>query len=207
MLKPWRVLSSTIAFADRWLTVRSDRCLTAEGHEVSPYHVLEYPDWINVVAFTRGDQRLILVDEYRHGRAEVITGLVSGSVETLDGVGDSAAEAAARRELAEETGFVAGDWHKLLDCYPNPAMQTNRVVSFIAFDADPAAARLLDPSETIDVRLEDFDKVLIRLRDGEMTMQAMHVAALWSAAAWILRGRELFPGGDSLRRNLRAVLL
>jgi ADP-ribose pyrophosphatase len=207
VVKPWRVLSSTIAFADRWLTVRSDRCLTAEGHEVSPYHVLEYPEWINVVAFTRGDQRLILVDEYRHGRGEIVTGLVSGSVEPQDGAGDAAAEAAARRELAEETGFVAADVRKLLDCYPNPAMQTNRVVSFIAFDADPAAARLLDPGEAIDVRLQDLADVLIGLRDGAVTMQAMHVAALWSAAAYILRGRDAPASVQPLRRKLRAVLM
>ena len=113
----------------------------------------------------------------------------------------------ARRELAEETGFAAARFHKLLDCYPNPALQTNRVVSFIAFDADPSAARLLDPSETIDVRLDDLDEVLIRLRDGAVTMQAMHVAALWSAAAFILKGDGLPPGSDSLRRKVRAALL
>jgi len=98
-LRPWTVTASRMTFADRWLRVRTDHCLTAEGVEVSPYHVIEAADWSCIVALT-GDLRLVLIREYRHARGMVIDGLPGGVAEASD----SDAEAGARRELLEETG-------------------------------------------------------------------------------------------------------
>ena len=52
MMRPWRVIASTATFEDPWLKVRSDTCVRADGHRITPYHVLEYPDWVNVVTLT-----------------------------------------------------------------------------------------------------------------------------------------------------------
>jgi len=205
-VKPWQVLARSITYRDRWLTVRTDRCVTGDGREVPPYHVIEYPDWINVVALTRDEQRLVLVREYRHGRGEVLLGLVSGTVEALDGEdADKAAEAAARRELTEETGFRAGRMLRLLDAYPNPATQNNRVTSFLAFDLESSGFPSLDPTEEIEVVIDDFEAVLARLLNGELEMQAMHVAALWQAAARITRGDGIPESTATLQKRLRAA--
>jgi 8-oxo-dGTP pyrophosphatase MutT (NUDIX family) len=203
MIEPWRVLASEVTFRDRWLSVRSDTCLTPAGVEVSPYHVLEYPDWVNVVPLTRDPWRLILVREYRHGRGEVLLGLVSGAVEPSDGGGPDAAEAAARRELKEETGHAAGRLVRVLESYPNPANHNNLVTSFVAFDVAPAAPRALDPTESIEIVVDELDAVLRRLRDGQIMMQAMHVAALWSAAAYLMADEALLPPSSALRTRLR----
>jgi len=204
-VKPWQVLASAITYRDRWLTIRSDSCITAQGRKVAPYHVLEYPDWINVVALTRDEQRLVLVREYRHGRGEVQLGLVSG-VEVLDGEdADKAAEAAALRELREEVGFRAGRLLRVLDSYPNPATHSNRVTSFLAFDLEQSESWPLDPTEAIEVIVDDFRAVLVRLRNGELKMQAMHVAALWSAPARIMQGDGIPENFGKLQKRLRAA--
>ena len=206
MVRPWRVIASETAFRDRWLTVRSDTCVTSDGVEVSPYHVIEYPDWVNVVALTRNGARLILVREYRHGRGEVLSGLVSGTLEPSDGDDlAAAAETAARRELQEETGYVGGRFVRILDSYPNPANHSNRVSSFLAFDVEPSPARALDPTESIEILFDDLDATLLQLRDGDLRMQAMHVAALWSAAARIMADDSLPPSAQALRKKLRRV--
>jgi ADP-ribose pyrophosphatase len=119
-IEPWRVLSSRISYEDRWLKVRSDDCVTADGRHISPYHVLEYPDCINVVALTPEGQ-LLLVREYRHGCGEIMLGLVSGAHEAADGESADAAERAARRELREETGYSGGRFTPILTSYPNPS--------------------------------------------------------------------------------------
>src|SRR5215469_5889261 len=109
LLKPWRVLATAIAYEDQWLRVRSDACLTGGGVRINPYHVIECPDWVNVVALTGPDLQLVLIREYRHGRGEILTGLVSGTIERTDlTMGLDGAEAAARRELLEETGYGSG---------------------------------------------------------------------------------------------------
>src|SRR6185437_2447156 len=82
-LRPWTVTASRITFADRWLRVRTDDCLTAEGVEVSPFHVIEATDWSCIVALTT-DRRLVLIREYRHARGLVIDGLPGGVIETSD---------------------------------------------------------------------------------------------------------------------------
>ncbi len=82
-LRPWTVSASRMTFADRWLRVRSDDCLTAEGVEVSPFHVIESADWACVVPLTP-DLRLVLVREYRHARGIVIAGLPGGVIEPAD---------------------------------------------------------------------------------------------------------------------------
>ena len=59
-LRPWRVQASRLALVDRWIRVRADDCLTAEGVEVAPFYVLEYPDWVHVVAVSP-DQQILLI--------------------------------------------------------------------------------------------------------------------------------------------------
>ncbi len=190
VVAPWRILKSTITYRDRWLTLRSDECQTAEGKIVSPYHVLEFPDWINVVPITK-EGRVVLVREYRHGAGKVVLGLVSGAIDAADGDGAlDAAEAAARRELQEETGFTGAVFQKVLECYANPANQSNRATSFLVLDVERTAERHLDATEAIEVVYEDLGDILRRLNSGEVIMQALHVAGLWAAVSHILGGRD-----------------
>lgn len=197
-LRPWAVTASQMTFADRWLRVRTDHCLTAEGVEVSPYHVIEASDWSCTVALTTG-QRLVLIREYRHARGIVIDGLPGGVIEPSD----ASAEAGARRELAEETGYGGGRFLPILTTYPDPANFTNTAIGFMALDVEPLAAQALDAAESIEVVLADFPDVLSGLADGALRMHAVHVAALWSAAARILLGD--IPGVEALRDRLRSV--
>jgi ADP-ribose pyrophosphatase len=199
---PWQLIASSVTFADRWLRVRSDHCRTSRGVEVNPFHVIEYPDWVNVVALTRHTHQLVLVNEYRHGRGEVVTGLVSGTVESGDGADPS--ESAARRELWEETGYRAGTLSKLLATYPNPANQSNLAVSWLALDVEPGDSRSLDDSEDIEVVLADLPDVMLRLRSGALLMQGLHVAALWTATARIVAGDIVVDA--ALRRRLAPSL-
>ena len=52
MIRPWRVLASRHVVADRWIRVRADHCQTAEGVDIDPFYVLEYPDWVQIVAIS-----------------------------------------------------------------------------------------------------------------------------------------------------------
>jgi ADP-ribose pyrophosphatase len=203
-LRPWTVSASRMTFADRWLRVRTDHCLTADGVEINPYHVIESADWTCVVPLTP-DLRLVLVREYRHARGIVITGLPGGIVEPADGEGIlSTAEAGARRELLEETGYGGGRFVSVLTTYPDPANQTNIATAFLALGVEPIEAPKLDSGEAVELVLADFPTVLGQLSSGEARMHAVHVAALWSAAARIVL--DAVPETEALRDQLQALL-
>ncbi len=186
-LAPWTVLDSTAAFTDPWLRVRSDHVRTSDGDVFGPYHVIEAPDWVAVVPLTADGQRLLMVREYRHGVGAVLTGLPGGLVDPGDGNDRAAAAvAAARRELQEETGYSGGRIERLVAVYPNPSNQTNTAHCFLATGlVRHALPQPGGPGEAQEVTETDLVGVLDDLRVGATVMHAVHVAALWSAAARI----------------------
>ncbi|WP_435018735.1 NUDIX hydrolase [Tundrisphaera sp. TA3] len=196
MPEPWRILETRTTFRDRWLSVRTDRCVDRQGREVAAYHVLEFPGWVNVVALDP-QRRIVLAREYRHGLGAVVTGLPCGSMEP----GDAGPEVAARRELEEETGYRGGRFLPLSGLPANPANQDNTAWSFLALDVRPDGVRRPDPTEEIEVVLEDFAPFLGRIWRGERSIQVSHALALHQAGLYLMGDR----GEDgALRAALRA---
>jgi 8-oxo-dGTP pyrophosphatase MutT (NUDIX family) len=173
MVKPWQTLSTRSILTDRWINLRADDCLTQSGKEIAPYYVLSYPDWVFVIALTPDDQ-IVLVEQYRHGAAATCLEVPAGAIEAKD-VG---AEAAARRELAEETGFTAEDVRIVSCLYANPANQTNRVHTVLATGCRRVAKPALEDGEDgLTVHCIPVADVLAGLGSGVLS-QSMHVAGL-----------------------------
>jgi 8-oxo-dGTP pyrophosphatase MutT (NUDIX family) len=179
MKDKWRVLNSKVVLDDEWIRVRSDRCITGTGHIVDPYHVLEYGDWVNVIALT-SDAQILLVREYRHGAGAVLTGLVAGLVEP----GESHLQA-AQRELGEETGHV-GTMTLLGSYWANPATHTNRVWAYLATDVEELTGVDFDPNEDIEVVRLPLLELLRSCWTGRSEIQGLHLAALYLAVPHIL---------------------
>ncbi len=196
---PWTVLSSRTTFTDPWLTVRSDQVRTTEGDAPGPFQIIKYPDWVTVVGLTESF-RVVLVREYRHGIRAVSLVLPCGLVDNADGPpGEAAATAAARRELLEETGYGGGTLEPLVTVHPNPSNQTNTAYCFLATGLSRIAAPLQAPSEVQDTVEADLTALLEQLPDGGLTLHAVHVAALWSAAARIAGDRSARFGPLTVR--------
>ena len=64
--KQWTVLESEYLIRRPWLTARRDKVRLPNGVENDEYYVLEYPDWVNVIALTE-DGKFIMERQYRHG--------------------------------------------------------------------------------------------------------------------------------------------
>ncbi|WP_152050179.1 NUDIX hydrolase [Tautonia marina] len=198
MIEPWRVERSVVTYRDRWITLRSDDCRSPSGYPIAPYHVIELPTWLNVVALT-AEGHIVLVTEYRHGLREVLTSLPSGTVDP----DDDSVEAAARRELLEETGYGGGTFHFLGRHPANPANQNNEVVGFLAVGVDRIAPQKLDPSEEIIVSTEDFADWFTKVCRMEARIQVSHVAAVMIAARVLVEG-DFAELADLRNRLVRA---
>ena len=92
----WEILSSDYLLKSKWLTVRKDYVRMPSGIEMDDYYVLEYPDWINVIAITE-DGKFVIERQYRHGTQSVDYELCAGTIED----GETPQEALAR-EIREE---------------------------------------------------------------------------------------------------------
>ena len=98
----WKVLSSEYLIRKPWLTARCDRLELPDGRIMPEYYVLEYPDWVNVIAITK-DGKFVMERQYRHALGVEAYELPCGVMEN----GETPLEA-AKRELLEETGYGGG---------------------------------------------------------------------------------------------------
>ncbi|MBW6396592.1 NUDIX hydrolase [Roseomonas sp. HJA6] len=176
-LKPWQVTASRIVLADRWIRVRADSCVAPSGDVVDPFYVLEYADWVHVVALT-DDDRLVMNRQYRHGAQEVHLELPGGVMDAAD----ADAVEAGKREFREETGHSAAEWRHVVSLRPNPATHTNRVHTVLALGARPDGVQSFDNGEEIAVELIPVPEVLRIIREGAV-QQSTHVASLLLALA------------------------
>ena len=46
----WKLLASEYLIRKPWLTARVDKLELPDGRIMPEYYVLEYPDWVNVIA-------------------------------------------------------------------------------------------------------------------------------------------------------------
>lgn len=171
-LPEWSVEQSSHVLKDRWISVRADTCRTDEGALLDPFYVLEYPDWVIVIALDAKDN-VVLVEQYRHGWGITSLEVPTGGIEP----DDDDVIAAARRELEEETGFISGDWKLVASLAPNPSNQSNRCHVVLARHVCPGGMPEDNPTERTRISLLPVDDVAELARNGGI-IQSMHVAAL-----------------------------
>jgi 8-oxo-dGTP pyrophosphatase MutT (NUDIX family) len=184
-IAPWQVLDSKYSYRDRWLAVRSDTVRVPNGTILSPYHTIEFPEWVCAIALTP-EREIVLIEEYRHGVQRF-------SMELPCGTPDDDSEdvlAATQRELLEETGYAAEEWHALGSSTANTARQNNRVHAFLALDARKVADQALDPGEMIRTHLVPWDRFLADLAEGRLEIPGLHLAALWQLKVFAKRTRD-----------------
>ena len=165
----WTTVARTTVVADRWIRLHADDCADGSGRRIAPYYVLEYGDWISVLALDR-DGAAILVEEYRHGAGIVAVGTIGGGVEP----GEPPAEAAVR-ELREETGCVADELLSLGSTWANFGNHTNRVHHFLALGCSRVGDQALDESEDIVVHTLPLETL------GEQLDQSYHQLTWYKA--------------------------
>ncbi|MDR0422821.1 MAG: NUDIX hydrolase [Proteiniphilum sp.] len=173
----WKVIESQYLHRRPWLTVRREILQTPAGTLIPEYYVLEYPDWVNIIAIT-GEGHFILVKQYRPGIGETCLELCAGVCEKED----ASPLVSAQRELREETGYGGGRWTEFMRVAPNASATNNYSYCFIAEEVVKLGDPTPDESEELTVHLHTFPEVKSLLMSGEI-IQATMAAPLWKYIA------------------------
>ena len=171
-MQKWKLLESKYIIQRPWATLRVDKLELPNGNIKDEYYVLEYPRWVNMVAITE-DQKVLFVRQYRHGADEIMVELPAGVVEEGEEL-----EAAARRELLEETGYAFDTIEYICELYANPATSGNLTYTYLLTGGKKIQEQELDNSEDIEVVEMSIEEARQFLFDNKIG-QALHSAALF----------------------------
>lgn len=168
----WETIKSEYLVKRPWLTARRDVVKLPNGQIYDEYYVLEYPDWVNVIAIDE-EGRMVMERQYRHAGGILSTEICAGVVEA----GEDPL-AAAKRELCEETGYTGGTWRKLMVISANPGAMNNWCHCFLAEGVKHTSDQHLDRTECLEPFLATREEVYGWLSRGELK-QALMIAPLW----------------------------
>jgi 8-oxo-dGTP pyrophosphatase MutT (NUDIX family) len=151
----WTETSQKQVFKAKIFTLRESECRSPTG-QTGVFTVMDSPDWVIVIPVLHSPRgkEFVLVRQWRHGSRELSLEFPGGVCEAgEDG------EAAAARELLEETAYAAGRLRKLGEMSPNPAIMSNHVHFFLAEDLRDTGNRHLDRDEYVDVEILPVQEV------------------------------------------------
>ena len=170
----WETLDSRIDYTCPGFDVRADRVRYPDGTE-GEFHSVSEPESVVVLPFTgdgggsdgspdHGDDDLVVIAEWRQAVGRVNRGLPAGSRDP----GDADLEATARRELTEETGYVADAVEHLVTTEPTNGNADAVHHYFVARGCTPDGAQDLDHNESIRVETTTFPALRERVLSGEV---------------------------------------
>ena len=109
-----------------FVVLRTDQVRMPDG-DVAARDVVEHPGAVAVVALDDAG-RVLLIRQYRHPAGHFLWEIPAG----LRDVPGEPPQRTGERELCEETGYTAGTWQVLTDCFTSPGISTERVTVYLA---------------------------------------------------------------------------
>lgn len=179
-MEKWNTLKSDYLYRTPFGNLRKEACKLPNGFIIEEFYINEYPDWVNAVVLTK-EKEMVLVEQYRHGGGDFYLEIPAGKLEA-----DENDEEGVLREVLEETGYTSHTRPMLLGDYMvNPAVQTNKIRTYLLLDAFQVQTQQLDATEEIDVVLADFDNFEEQIRSGTIKTQLFTASAYYMARAFL----------------------
>ena len=183
-MRPWRTRSSRTVYQNPWLRLREDLVELPSGR-TTIYGVVSTGSCVGVLPFLDPDT-VVLVRQYRYVAGRHTWEMPTGGV----GPGEPI-EAAAQRELAEESGYRAGRLEPVCVYHTSKSVMDETAHLFLASDLAKAEDRPEpDKTESFQVRPHRFQEVLGMVDTGEIVDSMTIIAVLQAARRRPGRGRR-----------------
>lgn len=144
--------------------------------------IIHHPGAVTIVP-VHADRRVTLVRQYRTAVDRIVLEVPAGTCD----VSHESREVAARRELAEEAGLVAGKMEILIEAFNTPGISDQRTTIFLATGLSPCSPKPVGIEEgfmTIEtIALDDVEALVA---DGTLVDETT-VLGLFLARAHLAR--------------------
>lgn len=164
-------LSSETIYRGALLHVRKDRVQLPNGNESVREYII-HPGAVVILAFL-DNGNLLFERQYRYPLRQVFLELPAGKIDQGEAIIDT-----ARRELREETGYVAAAWEHLGVMHPCIGYSDERIEIFAAHGLQLLGEKQLDHNEFLDVVEISPEEARQAVWDGRIT-DAKTIAALF----------------------------
>lgn len=162
-MQPWRRIEPTINTKIDYQTVTIKTFQLPDGKLATRATFLnEGRRSAGVIAVTV-DNMVIVGRQFRPGPEKVMLELPGGYVDE-----DEDSEEAAKRELLEETGYIAGKT-TFIGAFPRDAYVNGTWYYYLATDCRASSSQTLDHDEFIDLKLMSIKDFIINAKKGNMT--------------------------------------
>lgn len=158
----WETVDAETAYECPGFTVEHESVVLPDDTETS-FDYLSEPPAVVILPFT-SEGEVVVIEEWRHAVKRINRGLPVGSVESTD----TDLEAAARRELREETGYTAERVEKLCATEPANGIADSVLHFFVAHGCTQTNGQQLDFNESIRAETTTLEELKTDIRDGEL---------------------------------------
>ncbi len=156
----WETTDSTVAYSCPGFDIVNETVQLPDGTETDFDYLTEPPSVCILPLTPDGD--IVCIEEWRQAVSRVNRGLPVGGTES----DDVDLEAAARRELREETGYEADTLESLVTVEPANGFADTVVHFFVARGCRPTADQQLDHDESIRVATTTLKDLTEAVADG-----------------------------------------
>lgn len=183
----WETVSGERRFDGHVITVRTERVRMPNGdrQEIVERDVVLHPGSVGVIGLD-DDGRVLLIRQYRHPAGHLLWEPPAG----LRDVEGEPLWRTAERELAEEAGHRAREWHTLLDVFTSPGMTNERARIFLArgLSEIPEEERDFEPvheEADMPVAWVPLDEAVAAISRGDIhnPLAVMGILAVYAARA------------------------
>jgi 8-oxo-dGTP pyrophosphatase MutT (NUDIX family) len=146
-------------------------CRNSEDDRKFKFYVMKSRDWCNIIPITE-DGKVVMVKQYRIGVSDHTLEVPGGVIDPED----QSIQAAAIRELQEETGYQTlpgAKCESLGWAHPNPAILDNRCYSLIVGPVKRTNSQSLDPGEMIEVVEIPISEIPAMILNGQISHALM----------------------------------